>query len=414
MSAVSSRKLALEVLMDWERSQTYAADLMERAVQQHQLASRDAALLQSLVLGVLRNVDLLDIWLDRVCDNKHLEDSVHWLLRLGIAQLLLLEMPSHAVVNETVNLAGKARGLVNAVLRRVDRERSTLLGRMDRLAVAERTSHPEWLVERWIRQYGRQAAERLCEWNQQPAETYVRRNQLHPEASSTELPPGLVPTPHPEFFRADVLPREWLTTGKCYAQDPSTALACELLAPRPGETVLDACAAPGGKAAYLAQLMQNQGRLLAADTSPRRIQRMEENLKRLRVSIATCLKVDWSKPAVSSWSAGPVDRILLDAPCSNTGVMRRRVDVRWRLEKGVFATMAALQSALLGHLAPLLRPGGSLVYSTCSIDDEENEQVVKAFTAAHPAFELVETRTSLPWRDGHDGAFAALLLKKPA
>jgi 16S rRNA (cytosine967-C5)-methyltransferase len=408
---LNSRQLALQILVEWERSEIYAADLIEKAAAIHRLDHRDTALLQTLVMGTLRNIDLLDIWLERVCDNQHLETSVHWLLRLGIAQLLLLEMPAHAVVNETVNQAGKARGLVNAVLRRVDRERIPLLARMDRLSIAERTSHPSWLAERWTKQFGKSAAESLCEWDQQPASTYVRVNQLHPQPLTPEEVLPLEPISFPGFYRADTLPREWLASGRCYAQDPSTAISCELLAPQPGETILDACAAPGGKSAYLAQKMQNQGQILTCDSVSRRLQRMQQNLERLNVTIAENRQVDWTKPLPPIWKGVQVDRILLDAPCSNTGVMRRRVDVRWRLDPEVFVEMAQLQTEILSTLAPLLKSGGSLVYSTCSLDREENEDIIASFLVAHPEFKLVETRSSLPWRDGFDGAFAALLLK---
>jgi 16S rRNA (cytosine967-C5)-methyltransferase len=178
--------------------------------------------------------------------------------------------------------------------------------------------------------------------------------------------------------------------------------------------VLDACAAPGGKAAYLAQFMQNQGRLIVCDNVPRRLGRLQENLARLQVGIAECGTVDWTQPLPTAWQGLKFDRILVDAPCSNTGVMRRRVDVRWRLEPGIFAEMAALQTKILTATSALTKPGGALVYSTCSLDREENEDVVTAFLAAHPDFRLVETRASLPWRDGFDGAFAALLVKKGA
>ncbi|HSJ01171.1 MAG: 16S rRNA (cytosine(967)-C(5))-methyltransferase RsmB [Verrucomicrobium sp.] len=407
----SSRQLALEVLIDWERSEVYATDLIEKVAARHQLEHRDAALLQSLVLGVLRHINLADLVLEQVCDNRRLENSVHWLLRLGITQLLLLEMPAHAVVNETVNQAGKARGLVNAVLRRVDRERLPLLDFIKGMSVADQTSHPDWLVARWIKQHGETAATALCEWDQRPADTFVRVNKLHAEPLTAEEVVPLTPISFPGFYQVAGPPREWLTKGRCYAQDPSTAIACELLAPQPGEAVLDACAAPGGKSAYLAQMMENQGTLYACDSVSRRLKRLEENLARLQVKNAKVRGVDWTKPMAQFWDGKQMDRILLDAPCSNTGVMRRRVDVRWRLEPQVFTEMAALQLKLLDGMAPLLKQGGSLVYSTCSLDREENEDVVTSFLASHPEFRLVETRVSLPWRDGFDGAFAALLLK---
>lgn len=408
-----ARALALQVLIDWERGETYAQDLIERHAARHDLAHRDAALLQTLVFGVLRHLSLLDTWLDELCSNKRLETRVHWLLRLGVAQILILEMPPHAAVNETVSLAdGKARGLVNAVLRRAERERAELIKYADTLPLADRFSHPEWLIERWRQQHGDEAAKKICEWNQEPASTYIRVNRLHPEPLDAGATAELKPASHPEFFLVTQPPREWLAAGRCYVQDPSTAVACELLAPQPGDAVLDACAAPGGKTAYLAQMMRNKGRIVATDAMPRRIKRLEQNLERLQVKIAETPAVDWTKATAAVFGGLQFDRILVDAPCSNTGVMRRRVDVRWRLQPWTFPEMVKTQLTILEAMVPLLKPGGSLVYSTCSVDREENEELVKELLQRHRSLRLQETRATLPWRDSVDGAFAALLTKK--
>lgn len=412
-AAANVRQLALETLLECEHGEAYAHDLIDRHAKRHGLEHRDTAFMQTLVFCVLRNMSLLDTWLDELCDNKRLETRIHWLLRLGVAQILLLEMPAHAAVNETVNLAeGKPRGLVNAVLRRAEREKAALQRMADRLPLHDRFSHPEWLVDRWKKQFGDEATAKLCEWNQQPADTYIRINRLHPEPLDAAATANLALTTHPDFFRVDQPPREWLAGGKCYVQDPSTALACELLDPQPGENVLDACAAPGGKTAYLAQLMRNRGRIIACDASPRRVQRLRENLERLRVTVAETPLVDWSQSGAGAFGGLQFDRILVDAPCSNTGVMRRRVDVRWRLEPWTFKEMAQQQTAILEKLLPLLKPGGTLVYSTCSIDREENEDVVDSLKRTHRGIKLVESEATLPWKDQIDGAFAAKLMKR--
>jgi len=392
--------------------------MIERQASVNQLEHRDAALLQSMVFGVLRHVVLLDHWLEQLCNNQHLETRVHWQLRLGLAQLLLLDHAPHAAVNETVDLSdGRARGLVNAVLRRALREKEALLKQTEKLPTADKYSHPDWLVERWEQQLGPVITEQLCAWNQQPAPTYIRLNQLHPErvtldeAAAAEA--GLKPVTPAGFYLAGSPPASWLQKGQCYAQDPSTAHACLLLDPQPGETVLDACAAPGGKTAYLAQIMENRGRLIACDSSGKRLKRMQDNLYRLHADLAQTVQQDWTQPLCAELRAltGSFDRILVDAPCSNTGVMRRRIDVRWRLEPEVFAEMTALQISILRALYPLLKPGGVLVYSTCSIDAEENQGVVDRLLAELPGLKLVKTHVALPWVDGTDGAFAALLQK---
>jgi len=186
--------------------------------------------------------------------------------------------------------------------------------------------------------------------------------------------------------------------GWFYVQDPSTLLAARQLDPRPGETVLDLCAAPGGKTTHIAQLMENRGRVAARDNQPERLQRLEENCRRLG---AACVGF--------SAQPGEFDRILVDAPCSNTGVLRRRVDARWRVQPAEIARLSKAQEALLSQAVRELKPGGALVYSTCSLEPEENEEVVRRFLAEHPDFKLVNERQLLPFIEGVDGAYVATL-----
>lgn len=409
---MDSRQLALDALLEWARGDTFAADIVARLATSAELEPRDAALLQNLVFTALRHLSLLDHWISSLSGAEHLDPDLRWIVRLGLAQLLILELPEYAAVNETVKLAPHAGALVNAVLRRAQRERQDILAAVAALPLPIRHSHPSWLVQRWLDQFGEADTTALCLWNQQPAPIHIRINRLHPEAPTPANLRRFTPTSHPDFYRVDQPPREALAQGRCYVQDPSTALACELLAPQPGATVLDACAAPGGKTALLAQLMGNQGRIIACDSSTRRLPRLQENLRRLRVTIARTFEHDWLRfRGTPPWGAMRFDHILLDVPCSNTGVMRRRIDVRWRLRPESFAEMAAIQSGILRATLPLLKPGGALVYSTCSLDTEENEKLVAAALLDAPGYQLVETRRSLPWRDQIDGAYAARILR---
>lgn len=407
-----SRQLALDALIEWSEGQAFAADIVGRLTAEHQLESRDAALLQNLVFTVLRNRTLLDHWISRLGNIASIEEHVLWIVRLGLTQLLILDLPPYAAVNETVKLAPHAGALVNAILRRAQRESIQLFDEVATLPLHTRFSHPEWLVQRWMSQFGQETTAQLCEWNQQPARGFIRVNRLHPQPLTDHDLFQFGRTNRKDFYQPDFPPREWLAQGLCYAQDPSTAAACDLLAPQPGEVVLDACAAPGGKTALLAQMMENKGRIVASDSSSRRIPRLQENLRRMQVAIARSFEHDWlHQKGTPPWGAMHFDRILVDAPCSNTGVMRRRIDVRWRLQPEVFPKMVSQQSRILDAVLPLLKPGGTLVYSTCSIDPEENESVLEQVLQQHPSFKLGESIATLPWRDGVDGSYAAKIIR---
>lgn len=411
---VNIRRLSVEVLEAWQKTPRYASELLEDKTRQAALSGPNAAFLHDIVLTTLRNLSLLDHWISHLTGNRHLDHRTRWVLRIGLCQLLLLGVPSHAAVNETVASAGRASGLVNAVLRRAGREMDDLLAQREKLPLAIAWSQPEFLIRRWIKTMGKEKTAALCAWNQQPAETYIRLNRLHEEAEERLASvPGL--SAHPiveDFFAVNPVPREALKAGICYAQDPSTSFAPHMLAPKPGETVLDACAAPGGKTAILAQLMCGEGTLIACDSSPARLNRLRENLTRLRVHRVQIHQHDLISGEPAPFGTMLFDRILLDVPCSNTGVMRRRVDVRWRLTEPEFAELARTQRAIVESALRLLKPGGSLVYSTCSIDPEENQQLVKAVMADHPDLELAESRLIFPPKDQMDGAYAARLVKK--
>jgi 16S rRNA (cytosine967-C5)-methyltransferase len=224
------------------------------------------------------------------------------------------------------------------------------------------------------------------------------------------------PTPvHPLCFHvndpAGLFDSPAWKNGEFYVQDPSTLIAVDVLDPQPGESVLDMCAAPGGKTTYIAQKMQNRGRIIAADSSRERLGRLVENCSRLGVNIVSTLVCEGTRLGNCLHNA-EFDRVLLDAPCSNTGVLRRRVDLRWRIEEKEIARLAALQQELLATATKLTRPGGVLVYSTCSLEREENERVVERFSVQHPEFTLKTTRSTFPPWDTVDGAYIARFLRR--
>jgi 16S rRNA (cytosine967-C5)-methyltransferase len=203
-----------------------------------------------------------------------------------------------------------------------------------------------------------------------------------------------------------------LRAGQLYVTDPSTRYCVQLLNPQPGERVLDACAAPGGKSCAMIAATLGKINLLATDAEPHRLPQLRVNLMRAEGEQVEVQLHDWSRPCPEPWQ-GVFDAVLLDVPCSNSGVLQRRVDARWRLQPAEFDRLSQLQLQILTCAAAAVRPGGRLVYSTCSIDRQENRSVVETFLSLHPDFSLAEDYLALPHREQADGAYAALLLRQP-
>ncbi len=399
----------------------FADELLEQALTASKLNKVDRALAMELFYGCLRQRLALEFLRGQLM-RKPPCAGIAVLIDIGLYQLFFLErIPAHAAVHEMVELAKKraspARsgasadeaGFVNAVLRRASRERATLLASLRAKRQTEPWiyySHPRWLWERWTARWGREQTEALCEWNNTPPPVYLRVNSLKIAGRPSDV--AAEPTRfHPLAWKianaAEVFRTKSWANGEFYVQDPSTLLAVDVLDPQPDESVLDACAAPGGKTTYIAQKMQDRGRIVASDSSSFRLKLVAENCKRLGATIVACKRArvdDFLHNA-------EFDRVLVDAPCSNTGVLRRRADLRWRIEEKEITRLAALQEKLLATAARLTRPGGILVYSTCSLEREENERVVERFSGQHPEFTLETTRSTFPPRDGVDGAFVA-------
>lgn len=415
MAHPSARELALTALREWRGGERFVDAILGRILSSSELGSADRAFATQLVYGVLRNLTLLDFWIDAL-RSRRLDHDTRDVVRLGLYQLFLLQTPEHAAVYETVAVAGaKQRSLVNAVLRNSLRRKRELLESAQQQPLNIGSSHPLFLVDRWSRHFGAKEAAALCEWNNQPAPLYARINHLKisDESFVSALPEAERLPGRENFVRLATLPGNSLAAGHCYVQDPSTAAACELLDPQPGENVLDACAAPGGKTGYLAELMKNQGTILACDRDEGRIRILKQNMERLGVRIARFAHHDWTSgdPLRNPDDLSSFDRVLVDAPCSNTGVMRRRVDLRWRLSAKDFSRMPAEQLRILRSAIPLLKAGGVLVYSTCSIEPEENKDVINAIVREFRFLKFVEEHSVLPFRDQFDGAYVAKLIR---
>ena len=401
--------------------------LLERALAGAPISPPDRGLCHELVLGIVRWQAALDWLIARKTPGRTQKPALQDLLRLGLYQIFWLDrIPGHAAVNETVEMAKRAgfgpqAGFINAVLRGCLREAEAtrrLLAELKTQQPALGHSHPDWLFERWKNRWDGERATLLMAWNNTSPPTYARVNTLRTDAA------GLIEKWRGEGVDYDFFTRDWtgenmifklkshpslasLTSfrdGWFYLQDPSTLLAVRELDPQPGEAILDLCAAPGGKTTFIAQLVRNEARIVACDVFEDRLKLIRENCERLGVT-----GVEMSSNLQSAIGNRQFDRVLVDAPCSNTGVMRRRADLRWRIQPAEIERLRTAQLDLLRRAAVALKPGGILVYSTCSLEPEENSAVVRQFLAEHSGFKCERERELLPFADGVDGAFVSRL-----
>lgn len=415
------REIAFRVLSRQPRAE-FIEPALEHELGARRLSSIDRALCQELVFGAVRWQATLDWLVARKTGGRTQNAGIRSLLHLGLYQLFWMRIPDHAAVHETVELGkrmgfGPRAGFLNAVLRGYARERDATHQALETLKDTDPAlgfSHPAPIFERWARRWGREAAIDLLQWDNHPPPLYARWNFLK---GSVET---LIEQWHSEGVEFERREFDWLDgnavfelkahpplaecrsfqNGLFYIQDPSTLLAVQQLQPERGEIILDACAAPGGKTTAIAQRLRNVGRVIALDPQPARVKLLEENCRRLG---AHCVETTAPIPPPA------YDRILIDAPCSNTGVLRRRVEARWRAQPSEWERLRKTQLLLLSQAAAQLAPGGTLVYSTCSLEEEENEQVVQAFLAAHPRFTLIAERQLTPFADRVDGAYVARL-----
>ena len=450
VSGQKPREIAARVLQQRQTSSEFTESLLERALGSARLSGADRSLCQELVYGLVRWQATLDWLIAQKTRGRTQKAGLQNLLRLGLYQIFWLDrIPEHAAVHETVELArrngfGPQAGFVNAVLRGYLREAEATKKSLDQLKTAQPAlgfSHPDWLVERWRQRWGEGRTRELLTWNNTPPRTFARVNTLKTDAGR------LLERWREENVDYDFFGRDWcgenlafelkshpplaklpsFQQGFFYVQDPGTLLAAGELEPKPGEAILDLCAAPGGKTTYLAQLVNNEARITAADVSSDRLRLIEENCTRLGVNcveaaLAQTLfrslsdrhlkpetEVGLSTPgnSPSPPTCRQFDRVLVDAPCSNTGVLRRRVDLRWRIRPDEIERLRATQLELIRQAGARLKPHGILVYSTCSLEPEENRDVVQLFLGGQSGFKLERERELLPFADGVDGAYVA-------
>ncbi len=409
----SAREAAFTVLLRVEAADAFASILLYRTLERSGLGAADRNLATALVLGVLRHRERIHYALTRCLREPmaNLPPAIRIVLQIGAFQILDLDrIPAPVAVSEAVTMArrhghtGTAR-LVNAVLRRLAAEGAPAppdrqADPIGHLSVVH--SHPRWLLARWVARWGFDEARAQAEANTRPAPSTLRVNTLmmKPDAAlaalrdrSLRAEPGVLP----EAIRVDgslVQRLPMIDEGLCIPQDEAAMLVSVAVAPPPGSVVIDACAAPGGKTTHLAALLQNHGRVLACDVHPRKLEALAH---RAAAMGATCVEAHHldAREIGRRWPE-QADAVLVDAPCSGLGTIRRRPEIKWRASEGALARHAGLQQAILAGAAGAVRPCGALVYSVCSLEPEEGPQVVHAFLVAHPAFALAPFPPAFP------------------
>jgi 16S rRNA (cytosine967-C5)-methyltransferase len=439
-----ARGTAVKVLNRVERTDSYLDKVLDTELKSTDLSDLDKGLLTEIVHGVLRWQNRLDWILNGFSHGSFAKAEINLknAMRVALYQILFLDrVPHPAAVNEAVEFVKRIRGekpagLVNAVLRNIIRNIDGIRypdpaeDEVQYLAVYY--SQPHWVVKRWLPRFGPEETRALLQAsNERPALT-LRINQL-----KTDIPTFLAKLDEqqisytgsafiPYVLRTRGLTRigqmELFRTGMFTIQDESAALPSILMDPRPGERVIDLCAAPGGKTTHLAELMGNRGDILAVDKYAVKLNQLKGACDRLGVGIVRFLEADGAALTVDQ----PADRVLLDAPCTGLGVLSKKPDMKWKRETSDLIRVTALQARLMDNAATLVRPGGVLVYSTCTTEPEENSLMVRAFLERHPEFSPEDARglissdlvnaegfvETLPHKHGMDGSFAARLVRR--
>ncbi|WP_112661848.1 16S rRNA (cytosine(967)-C(5))-methyltransferase RsmB [Microvirga flavescens] len=428
-AGLGPRRLAFAAVTETLKRRVPLDDVLDEIAQGEALSTRDESLARAIAIVTFRRFGTIRQALLARIEKAPKDERLLHLLAIGAAQILFLDVPDHAAVDTAVRLAQEdprlrhASGLINAVLRRLAREREAILQGADPWA-----DTPDWLKSRWVAHYGEAQALEMAEAHRVPASVDLTVKS-DAAAWAERLNGTLLPTGSIRLSeRTAIQDLPGYGEGAWWVQDAAAALPARLLKPQPGERIADLCAAPGGKTAQLAAA---GAEVLAVDRSAKRLERLKENLGRLHLSAET-LASDAEKLDVP-----PFDAILLDAPCSATGTLRRHPDVAWTKTDADVAKLAALQARLLDKAASLLKPGGRLVYCTCSLESEEGEAQAEAFLARHPDFARVpvapeevgglgafisrqgdlrtrpgQLEASGDGRGGLDGFFAARFLRK--
>lgn len=393
-----------------------ARNVLDNFIKEMDIKEPDKSFLSELVYGTIRWYGKLDWIISQFVPSKKLkkfQPEIVEILRLGLYQLFFLRnVPDYAAVNESVILAKKygnigASGLVNAVLRRIIRNKDKIehlkLEKDPVKYIAVNYSHPEWMIERWIKRYGVEETIKLCMANNLRPPIYARvnllktdrkklLNYLNNEGIKARESPNLSESIEIIDLVVPIYELSSYKQGLFQVQDEGAMLISHILDPKPDEIIIDACAAPGGKTTHIAELMQNKGKIFAFDIDIKRLNLLKENCTRLGITIVEAIESDSSN--LSKYELA--DRIIVDVPCTGLGVLRRRIESRWRRTIDNVNSLPEFQYKILEGSAKCLKPGGVLVYCTCTIEPEENEQIVDRFIKAHPNFKIQSVKPYLP------------------
>ncbi|WP_050181497.1 16S rRNA (cytosine(967)-C(5))-methyltransferase RsmB [Domibacillus robiginosus] len=402
MKSLNVREIALDLIDTVEKSGSYSNLMLNTAIEKNNLSGRDAALLTEITYGTIQRKMTLDFYLAPFLKKKP-ERWVNNLLRLSLYQMVYLDkVPERAVIHEAVELAKKRghkgiSGMVNGVLRSIQREGipDTASVKDDAERISIETSHPLWLVKRWIKAYGKEKTETMCQHNLTAPEQTVRVNSMKMtrneavqalaeegfEAEPSDISPYAV-----RILKGNAARSNLFKSGAISIQDESSMLVAPVVGVKPGQRVLDMCSAPGGKTAHLAEQMNGEGRIDALDIHAHKLKLVAQNADRLALSNIHVQKQD-ARKAGELFEEETFDAILVDAPCSGLGVIRRKPDLKYAKTEQDLDNLQRIQLAILDAAVPLLKEDGVLVYSTCTVDREENEGTVNAFLKAHPEFE---------------------------
>jgi len=410
------RELALAIIRSVEQEGAYANLELNKVLEQYQPGKLDRGFITELVYGTLRSLHHLD-WVLGQFLSRPLEDLTPWIrniLRMAVYQVFYLDkVPDSAAVNEAVNLA-KGYGhrgtvkFVNGVLRNLLRNKDKIkypdLQEDPVTHIAVVYSHPRWIVEKWLGQFGTEGTIELCKANNEAPLTTIRTNTLRIDRKELagQLKMEGLEVRETRYVAegltvggfASLGNRPAFKKGLFQVQDESSMLVGHISRPQKGSLIIDACSAPGGKTTHLAQLIENEGRIIALDIHPHKLGLIKENCRRLGVTCVETRSMD-ARRLPGEW-AEKADLVLVDAPCSGLGVLRRRPDARWRKEAADLVAIQKLQLEILAAASRCVKPGGTLIYSTCTITPEENEQVVAKFLAAHPDFKAKDLTPYMP------------------